>query len=483
MAATAPPLPFADGTYVADLEGLYTPWEADAVPDARLLVLNTALAAALGLDAEALAGPDGLAALSGRALPEGLRSVAQGYAGHQFGGFSPRLGDGRAVLLGELVDPTGRRHDVHLKGSGRTPYSRGGDGKAAVGPMLREHLMGEAMHALGIPTTRALAVLATGETIAREVPLPGAVLVRIAESHLRVGTFEYVTTTLDDRDLLRRLVDHAIARHHPHAAQADNPALALLEAVADVQADLLARWQLVGFVHGVMNTDNTTISGQTIDYGPCAFMEGYDPRTVYSSIDHAGRYAYGRQPQVLQWNLARLAEGLLPLLADDPQDAVALATPVLDRFRDRFTDAWGTGMARKLGLDAVPQDGLLEDLLELLTADAPDWTGLFRDLARTARGDATAARAHVLDREAFDAWTARWLALGPDADAMDAVNPLYIPRNALVEEALAAATAGDLGPYEALLEVVTDPFVERPGRERYTRAAPPGDRHVTFCGT
>ncbi len=482
------PIAFADGTYVHDLEGLYVPWTADELPAPGLLVLNEGLAHELGLDPAALRTPDGLAALAGRDLPDGLVTVAQGYAGHQFGGFSPRLGDGRAMLLGEVLDATGHRRDLHLKGSGRTPFSRGGDGKAGIPQMLREHLMGEAMHALGIPTTRALAVLSTGEQVPRETLLPGAILVRVAASHLRIGTFEYVATTLDDLDLLQRLLGHAIARHHPATADAANPALAFLQAVAEAQADLLAQWQLVGFVHGVMNTDNTTISGETIDYGPCAFMEGYDPATVYSSIDHAGRYAYGRQPQVLQWNLARLAEALLPLI--DPADqrrAVEAATPVLDAYRERFTAAWTAGMGRKLGFWDGVDPALVEDLLALLRVDAPDWTTFWRDLAHVARDGGPAhpaARAHVLDHAAMDAWVARWLALGPHADLMDAVNPLYVPRNHLVEEALAQATAGDLGSYEQLLDAVTQPFMERPGLERYALPAPAGDGpHVTFCGT
>jgi len=487
MAVSADPIAFADSTYVRDLEGLYEPWTAAPAPAAELLVLNDGLAQELGIDPGALRTPEGLAALGGHVLPEGVTSVAQGYAGHQFGGFSPRLGDGRALLLGEVLDTAGRRRDLHLKGSGRTPFSRGGDGRAGVPQMLREHLMGEAMHALGIPTTRALAVLATGEPVPRETLLPGGVLVRVAASHLRVGTFEYVATTLDDIGLLQRLLDHAIARHHPAAADAANPALAFLQAVADAQADLLAQWQLVGFVHGVMNTDNTTISGETIDYGPCAFMDGYDPATVFSSIDHAGRYAYGRQPQVLQWNLARLAEALLPLIdpADQPH-AVELATPVLDVYRDRFTSAWAAGMARKLGLRDGVDEALVENLLTLLRVDGPDWTTFFRDLAHVARAKDPAhpaARAHVLDHAALDAWVARWLALGPDPALMDATNPLYIPRNHLVEEVLAQATAGDLRPYEELLAVLTRPFDERPGLDRFTRPAPAGDRHVTFCGT
>ncbi|MCW2997646.1 MAG: hypothetical protein JWN65_1195 [Solirubrobacterales bacterium] len=484
--AARPLLPFADQTYLRDLKGLYVPWTASAAPAPELLVLNEDLARDLGADPEALRTPDGIALLLGTTPPGDVTTVAQGYAGHQFGGWSPRLGDGRALLLGETLDAGGRRRDVHLKGSGRTPFARGGDGKAAVGPMLREHVIGEAMHALGIPTTRALAVVATGEGVRRETLLPGAVLARVAASHLRVGTFEYVARTLRDGDLLRRLADHAIARHHPHAAQAAVPALALLEAVVDAQAALLAQWMHVGFVHGVMNTDNMTISGETIDYGPCAFTDAFDPDTVFSSIDHGGRYAYGSQPQAAQWNLTRLAEALLPLIDEDREAAIDVATHVLDTYPERFDRRWTTGMHAKLGLPDGPREdeALVDDLLRLLRDQDADWTSCFRTLGRAARGDATAARALFADPAPLDAWLARWAALGPDADAMDRVNPVYIPRNHLVEDALTQATVGDLEPYHRLVEVVSRPFDERPGLEAYAQPAPPdaGD-YVTYCGT
>jgi serine/tyrosine/threonine adenylyltransferase len=475
-----------DARFARELPELAVPWRAVDTPEPRLLVLNEPLAAELGLDAAWLRG-DGLGLLTGTRPPEGATPVAQAYAGHQFGGYSPRLGDGRALLLGELVDAAGRVRDLHLKGSGRTPFSRGGDGLAAVGPMLREHLVSEAMHALGIPTTRSLAVVATGRAVQRETVLPGAVLARVASSHLRVGSFEYARAS-DDLDLLRRLADHAITRHHPHAAEADNPALALFEAVVAAQAALIAQWMLVGFVHGVMNTDNMTISGETIDYGPCAFMDAFDPATVYSSIDTGGRYAYGNQPVVAEWNLARFAEALLPLLADEQDAAVALAVESLGAFRERYSAAWSAGMRAKLGLpdglDDAVASALVADLLGLVQADHVDHTSFFRSLGAAARGDAEPARGMFLDLAGFDAWAERWLAVGPDAAAMDRTNPAYVPRNHLVEEALSAATAGDLEPFDRLLEVVSGPYVERAGLERYAEPAPDSFAgYQTFCGT
>jgi uncharacterized protein YdiU (UPF0061 family) len=493
VTVAASPLIQLDDLFVRELDGLYQPWQAATVASPELLVLNEALAAELGVDADALRTPEGVAFLIGNATPPGTSTVAQAYAGHQFGGYSPRLGDGRALLLGEVVDGHGRRRDLHLKGSGRTPFARGGDGKAAVGPMLREYLIGEAMHALGIPTTRALAVVATGEQIARDTMLPGAVLTRVAASHLRVGTFQYAARHRDPT-VLRRLADHAIARHHPEAAAEPNPYLGLFERVVDGQASLVARWMLVGFVHGVMNTDNMTISGETIDYGPCAFMDAFDPATVFSSIDHGGRYAYGNQPPIAQWNLARLAEALLPLLDDDVDTAKELAIDVLQSFPDRYQRYWSQGMGAKVGLtDGGAEAGaLIDDLLALMLAQHVDFTSCFRTLSSAVRGDPGPVRSLFTDPGAFEDWSERWQARlssqagdpTETADAMDRVNPVYIPRNHLVEEALAAATDGDMAPFRRLLDVIEQPFDERSGLEAYAAPAPPDSGpYLTFCGT
>ncbi|KAA1428385.1 protein adenylyltransferase SelO [Nocardioides antri] len=471
--------------FASELPELAVQWQAADTPAPRLVVLNEPLAEDLGLDPEWLRTEEGVGLLTGTRLPEGTIPVAQAYAGHQFGGFA-RLGDGRALLLGELTDRAGRVRDVHLKGSGRTPFARGGDGLAAIGPMLREYVVSEAMHALGIPTTRSLAVVATGRDVRRETVLPGALLARVASSHLRVGTFQLVQAT-GDIDLLRRLADHAIERHHPEAASDQHPHLALYRAVISAQAALVARWMLVGFVHGVMNTDNMTISGETIDYGPCAFLEAFDPATVFSSIDYAGRYAYANQPGIAEWNLARFGEALLPLLDEDQEKAVALATETLGSFREEYAEAWSAGMRAKLGLVAVDDaaaDELAEKLLELLRESHVDHTSFWRHLSTAARGDAEPARGLFLDLSAIDGWLEGWRALYPDPDAMDRVNPLYIPRNHLVEEALRAATNDDLVPLHALLQAVRQPFDATPGLERYADPAPEDfGRYQTFCGT
>ena len=493
MTASAETTVTFEGRFARELDELAVPWQAEEAPEPRLLALNEALAADLGLDPEALRTPEGLRLLIGNSVPPGATPVAQAYAGHQFGGYSPLLGDGRALLLGELVDASGSLRDIHLKGSGRTPFARGGDGRAVVGPMLREYLISEAMNALGIPTTRSLAVVATGRPVRRDTMLPGAVLTRVASSHLRVGSFQYARAT-GNLELLRRLADHAIARHHPAAANAEQPYLALFRAVVAAQASLVAQWMLVGFDHGVMNTDNMTISGQTIDYGPCAFLDAFNPAAVFSSIDTGGRYAYANQPVAAEWNLARLAEAMLPLFHDDQERALELAVESLGAFRGQYSAAWSEGMQAKLGLapsasseesagqEATPD--LVDGLVAVLKDGPVDYTSFFRSLGEAARGDLRPARGMALDLAAFDAWAARWLERNPDAGLMDRVNPVYIPRNHLVEEALSAATDGNLEPFNRLVDVLRLPYGKRPGLERYEEPAPAafGD-YRTFCGT
>ncbi len=484
--------PFAfDNSYARELDGLYVPWQAARAPDPRLLYLNTALAHDLGLD---LDRAQATALFSGNEVPAGATPIAQAYAGHQFGRFSPQLGDGRALLLGEVIDRQGRRRDIAFKGSGRTPFSRGGDGKAAVGPMLREHVIGEAMHALGIPTTRALAVVATGEPVVRDQVLPGAVLTRVAASHLRVGTFQYVASR-GDADPLRRLADYTIARHDPALAGRDGRHLGLLQAMAQRQAALIAQWMNVGFIHGVMNTDNMTLSGETIDYGPCAFMEAYDPGAVFSSIDHGARYAYANQPLIARWNIARLAEALLPLLADEPDEAVSRATAVIDAFPQWFEAALLQGQRAKLGLTTAAADdtALVADWLALLQAQQVDFTLAWRRLADAAAGDGFALRALFADAGPLDDWLQRWQArcdaeggaAATRAAAMRRVNPVVIPRNHRVEEALAAATEGDLLPFDQLLAALRRPFDDNPDMKRYADPAPRELTacYKTFCGT
>lgn len=483
-----------DNSYARLPERFFARLNPTPVPAPVLVRVNAALAETLGLDPTALASPEGVAILAGNSIPPGAEPIAQAYAGHQFGGFSPQLGDGRAILLGEVVGRDGQRRDIQLKGSGPTPFSRQGDGRAALGPVLREYIVAEAMAALGIPTTRALAAVTTGETVRRETALPGAVLCRVAASHIRIGTFQYFAAR-GDEEAVRLLVDHCIGRHYPALAGAPNRALALLEAVVAAQADLVARWMLVGFIHGVMNTDNTTISGETIDYGPCAFMDAYDPATVFSSIDYAGRYAYGNQPRIVQWNLARLAECLLPLLDENEDAAVAAARQALTGFAPRFEDAWNSGLRRKIGLTTFEEgDGdLVQSLLNLMAAQKADFTLTFRALCGAALGDDRAARALFSDPAAYDDWAARWRQrLGREettaetrAAALRAVNPLFIPRNHRVEAALNAAVSfNDYAPFEALLDLLSRPFEDQPGRESFSLPPEPEEMvQQTFCGT
>lgn len=501
MAATDSPARTSDAitgfesTFADELTPLTVEWRGADVPDPRLLVVNEKLAASLGLDVEALRSDDGIAILGGAAVPADGRAVATAYSGHQFGGYAPLLGDGRALLLGELIDVEGHRVDLQLKGSGPTPFSRGGDGFAVVGPMLREYLVSEAMYALGVPTTRSLSVVATGRGIHRNGVEPGAVLARVAASHLRVGTFEFAAR---NGDVLQPLADYAIARHYPELAElppagGGNRYAKFLEGVVERQAALVARWMLVGFVHGVMNTDNTTISGETIDYGPCAFIDAFDPAAVFSSIDQGGRYAFGNQPAVLKWNLARFAETLLRLISPTPDDAIAIATATLSTFDAVYEQHLNEGLAAKLGLaDTFVDHELIDDLLALMAEHRADWTGTFRALADELRGR-PAPLDILLPRDASDPWVARWREAlarhGRDdastADAMDLVNPLYIPRNHLVDDALRAAHEGDLGPFEELLDVVTHPFERRVDRVEYTAPASEefNSSFQTFCGT
>ncbi|GGD43010.1 protein adenylyltransferase SelO [Aureimonas glaciei] len=460
----------------------------------RLLKLNRSLARALGLDPASLEVPEAAEWLAGAGFPEGADPIALAYAGHQFGNFVPQLGDGRAVLLGEVVGADGQRRDLQLKGSGPTPFSRGGDGRAALGPVVREYLVSEAMAALGIPTTRALAMAVTGDPVWRDAVLPGAVLARVAASHIRVGTFQYFAAR-GDNEAVRRLADYAIARHYPQAAEAARPALALLEAVATRQAELVARWMLVGFVHGVMNTDNMAISGETIDYGPCAFLDVYDPATVFSSIDRNGRYSFGNQPGIAQWNLTRLAECLLPLIDADEAAAIELAKTVLAGYAESFRTAHLAGLRQKLGLvtESEGDAALAQDLLDLMAAGRADFTLTFRQLVAAAEDpSADAAVATGFDDPAgFAAWAGRWHARLDDEpsegrlDGMRRANPAFIPRNHQVEAVIKAAVEdGDLAPFEALATVLATPYDDQPDNAAY--GVPPaagGEAYRTFCGT
>ncbi len=463
-----------DHSYARDLPGTYLRAAPDPAPAPRLLVLNRPLAAELHL---ALSDDEARDWFSGAQVPPGAEPIAQAYAGHQFGGFSPQLGDGRAHLLGEILTLDGRRFDIQLKGSGRTPFSRGGDGKAAIGPMLREYLISEFMAAAGVPTTRSLAVVATGEEVWRETKLPGAVLARVAASHLRVGTFQFFAARGEEAQV-RALADYAIARHYPDLAKAANPYVALLDAVIARQARLIAEWMGLGFIHGVMNTDNMSISGETIDYGPCAFMETYAPGTVFSSIDHQGRYAYANQPLILGWNLARLAETLIPLLDASQEKAIEIANDRLVGIAGHYRAEWLTVMRRKLGLLGEDEgDAALAD--DLMTAmEGADWTLTFRRLA-----DEAALRPLFDDFAKMEAWLPRWRARAGEAAAqrLAQANPAVIPRNHNVEAALTAATDGDMAPFHALLSAIQRPYAES---EPYMLPAPTGfGPYVTFCGT
>jgi uncharacterized protein YdiU (UPF0061 family) len=475
----------------------YTRIAPAAVADPRLIRFNAALAEELGLDLRGLGEADLAAVFSGRTLATGSAPIAMAYAGHQFGHFVPQLGDGRAILLGEVIDRRGRRRDIQLKGSGRTPYSRNGDGRAALGPVLREYVVSEAMHALGIPATRALAAVTSGEVVYRESgPLPGAVLTRVAASHVRVGTFQYFAAR-GDTDAVRQLADFVIERHFPALASADDPYLELLRAVVGAQADLVARWMLVGFIHGVMNTDNMTVSGETIDFGPCAFMDAYDPAAVFSSIDHRGRYAFANQPAAAQWNLARFAETLLSCIDGGGDRALDLAGAAVLDFSSRFDALWLGGMRRKLGL-FIEEEGdaaLVQSLLDAMQRNSVDFTLLFRRLCAAVEGPAgdPAAAAGFAEPADYHAWALDWRARlgrepqtpGERAAFMRLVNPTVIPRNHRVEAMIAAAVRdGDFAPFDALSRALARPFEDTEESRAFTAAPKPEERVLqTFCGT
>lgn len=479
-----------DNSYVRLPAALYTRTDPVPVESPGLAIFNERLARDLDLDAVALQ-EKGAEIFAGNRVPEGAEPIAQAYAGHQFGNFT-NLGDGRAILLGEHIAPGGKRFDIQLKGAGQTPYSRRGDGRAALGPMLREYIISEAMHALGIPTTRSLAVATTGEQIAREEMLPGAVLTRVAASHIRVGTFEYANA-IGDRAALEALMRHTLERHYPELSGADNPALALFEGVLARQSELIARWVCVGFVHGVMNTDNMALSGETIDYGPCAFMDTYDPATVFSSIDRSGRYAYGNQPNIAHWNLARLAEALLPLIDEDKEKAVAAAEESLGKFPELFRAHYTKGLQAKLGLLNEEEEdyALAQELLEWMKSAQADFTLSFAALTKLVEsGNLTGPLS--FGGAPLRLWQEKWTARlerqqksrSEIMATMRRANPLVIPRNHRVEEALAAASGGDLSVTHRLLDALRDPFEEVASGHAYRDAPPPRSQpYRTFCGT
>jgi uncharacterized protein YdiU (UPF0061 family) len=492
-------IPF-DNSYARLPGQFFSQLEPTPVADPGPIRINRGLATQLGIDADWLASAQGTRVLAGNAIPAGAEPIATVYAGHQFGGYNPQLGDGRAILLGEVIGRDGIRYDIQLKGSGPTPYSRGGDGRAPLGAVLREYIVSEAMHCLGVPTTRALAAVTTGEQVARDRFLPGAVLTRVAQSHIRIGTFQFFAAR-QDKEALKLLVEHVLARHYPDDLGAENPALDLLRRVVRQQAALMAQWQLLGFIHGVMNTDNMLLSGETIDYGPCAFMDDFHPERVYSSIDHAGRYAYRNQPGIAHWNLACLAQALLPVLATDQDQAVALAQEAVDTFPGWFQQAYESGMARKLGFGEWQADdtALVAELFTMMAETGADFTLTFRRLADLA--DAPEERAPTGGSvatlfefpAAFTPWLSRWRARlateSLDTTArqagMYAANPVFIPRNHLVEEALQAAVERqDFAPFHQLVDILERPFAYRPELARY--ATPPRPEQVvrqTFCGT
>lgn len=481
-------IPF-DNSYARLPERLFAPQNPTPVAAPALIRTNAKLATELGIDATWLESADGLATWAGNAVPDGAQPIAQAYAGHQFANFVPQLGDGRAILLGEVINRDGNRRDIQLKGAGRTAWSRGGDGRAALGPVLREYIVSEAMHALGVPTTRALAAVTTGETVLRETPLPGGVFTRVAASHIRVGTFQYFAAQ-EDTDALRALADHTIARHYPAAAETSNPYLALLEAVVAAQSDLITQWLPLGFIHGVMNTDNCAISGETIDYGPCAFMDGFHPQCVFSSIDRGARYAWGNQPSIAQWNLTRFAETILPLIDPDKDEAIKLAETALAKFPDRFQTGYLTAFSAKLGFGEANDTSktFIKSTLEILARNEVDFTLFFRHLTRIAAGaDAAELVSLFKESEAAQMWLADWRTVAsPEAqlDAMRTANPILIPRNHRIEAAIQAGYQNDFAPFHRLVDALAQPFKEDTTYSDL-EAAPELEERVTetFCGT
>ena len=481
-------------TYADNLNGLYKECFADPAPSPKMLLFNYDLAEELELDPFIFSSDYGLSIFSGNEIPEGSTPIAQAYAGHQFGNFNPHLGDGRALLLGEITNIHNQVKDIQLKGSGLTPFSRRGDGKSALGPVLREYLISESMNAMGIPTTRSLAAIASGENILRDTLLPGGVLTRIASSHIRIGTFEYASK-LEDKNQIKKLADYSINRHYPEVAEIDNPYLAFFAAGCNEQASLIANWMAVGFIHGVMNTDNMTISGETIDYGPCAFMDSYDLKTVFSSIDSQGRYAYENQPAILTWNLTRLAETLIPLVDQDKEVAIASLTEVLQLIKPVYENYWLINMRSKIGLSKDdPHDyELITNLLEIMSEQHADFTLTFRFLSRALIGNNKDVRALFKDSNKFDVWLMLWQERIsqegiPDeviSKKMDEVNPIYIPRNYKVEEALASAVnENNMEPLSLLLSILVQPYEEIVGYESFAEPAPfSQEPYKTFCGT
>ena len=483
-----------DNTFACQLTEFAVPCSAEIVPRPHLIKINRKLAKELGLNVDELETSQGAEIFAGNKVPIGAAPLAQAYAGHQFGSFSPQLGDGRALLLGEIVNVHGYRYDIQLKGSGRTPFSRGGDGKAALGPVLREYLVSEAMHALGVPTTRALAAVTTGESVHREIPIPGAVLTRTASSHLRIGTFQFFAAR-QNTEMVRKLADYAISRHYPTVQESSNVYLGFFKAVAKAQALLVAHWMSIGFIHGVMNTDNTSISGETIDYGPCAFMDRYDPMTVFSSIDLHGRYAYAKQPSILAWNLARFAETLIPLTDADEDYAIKLLTSAIEEASSECKSEWERRMCAKIGLNSKNKNDtdIIQNLLELMQKGNADFTNTFRHLSDTLRKGKGSARKQFQDPTAFDLWEKRWIkqikkrpaSMDTCANQMDQINPAYIPRNHKVEEVLSEAiNESDFQLFENMLAILATPFDEKKGQEEFALPAPVSSvPYKTFCGT